>query len=140
MTPSSRGEATQSPVSIELELQRDVQAPALARAATAELADVLTLSRPTAQTLLLLVSEVVTNAVIHSKGAHEQPIMLAASADKEAIHVAVTDAGPGFIPRQRDPSSINDGYGLYLLEKAASRWGVESRGATTVWFELPRSG
>ncbi len=43
------------------------------------------------------------------------------------------------MPRPRDPGSTRDGYGLYLLEKVATRWGVDSAGDTKVWFELPRS-
>lgn len=40
--------------------------------------------------------------------------------------------------RRREPDSLSDGYGLYLLDKAASSWGVERTGGTTVWFELVR--
>jgi hypothetical protein len=50
--------------------------------------------------------------------------------------VSVTDAGEGFVPSRRDPARVEGGYGLYLLEKAASRWGVDAGSPTTVWFEL----
>ena len=42
------------------------------------------------------------------------------------------------MPRQRDPASINDGYGLYLVDQSASCWGVEAGAPTSVWFELTR--
>ena len=64
---------------------------------------------------------------------------LVATANEQAVRVAVTDSGEGFTPRSRDPDRLEDGYGLYLLEKAASSWGVESSGGTTVWFELDRA-
>ena len=104
-----------------LELQRNVEAPGIARAAMAD------------------VSEVVSNAVLHSSAPASSTITLTASVSMEAVRVSVTDAGGGFVPRERDPASINDGYGLYLVDKAARRWGVDSTQHTSVWFELPRS-
>jgi anti-sigma regulatory factor (Ser/Thr protein kinase) len=121
-----------------LELARNVEAPGIARAAMSDVSEELGLSGPNFQTLVLLVSEVVSNAVLHSSGPANASITLTASVSTEAVRVSVTDAGGGFVPRERDPASIHDGYGLYLVDKAASRWGVDSTGATSVWFELPR--
>jgi anti-sigma regulatory factor (Ser/Thr protein kinase) len=123
-----------------LELARTVQAPGIARAAVSRQCDRLELDASLAQSLILLVSEVVSNAVRHSAGHAEAPIELVAKFGAERIRVTVTDAGEGFVPRPRDPGSTRDGYGLYLLEKVATRWGVESQGDTKVWFELPRGG
>ena len=89
--------------------------------------------------LVLLVSEVVSNAVRHSSGSPDAKIRLVATATEQAVRIAVTDSGEGFTPRPRDPDRLEDGYGLYLLEKAASNWGVENSGGTTVWFELDRA-
>jgi anti-sigma regulatory factor (Ser/Thr protein kinase) len=124
---------------VELELKRTVQAPALARAAVSRRCEELELDGSLAQSLILLVSEVVSNAVRHSAGDPAASIELVASFGAETIRVTVTDAGKGFTPRPRDPGRTHDGYGLYLLEKVAARWGVESRGDTKVWFELPRA-
>jgi anti-sigma regulatory factor (Ser/Thr protein kinase) len=90
------------------------------------------------QTVVLLVSEVVSNAVRHSDAPSHTPIDLEASVTRDWVRVVVADGGGGFTPRRRDPSRLSDGYGLYLLEKATSGWGVEAAGGTTVWFELPR--
>ncbi len=124
---------------LELSLQRDVQAPALARAEIAKSSRELELGGSLCQSLILLVSEVVSNAVRHSNGDPQVPIKLVASFGEQTIRVAVTDAGSGFTPRPRDPTRTHDGYGLYLLEKVATRWDVESHGGTRVWFELPRA-
>jgi anti-sigma regulatory factor (Ser/Thr protein kinase) len=124
---------------VKLELARTVNAPGEARAAVAQRCEQLDLDVSLAQSLILLVSEVVSNAVRHSSGHPDSSIQLVASFDAQRIRVAVTDAGEGFVPRPRDPGSTRDGYGLYLLEKVATRWGVESDGDTKVWFELPRS-
>jgi anti-sigma regulatory factor (Ser/Thr protein kinase) len=131
--------SAQSP-RLTLRLQRTVHAPARARAAVMRRCEPLGLDAPLAQSLILLVSEVVSNAVRHSEADAAAPIELVVRVDDEKIHVSVTDAGNGFVPRPRDPASTSDGYGLYLLEKVAARWGVESNGDTKVWFELPRRG
>jgi anti-sigma regulatory factor (Ser/Thr protein kinase) len=124
------------PHSLELQLQRDVRAPALARTAVSQQLAQLGIDGTVGQTAILLVSEVVSNAVRHSNGPAEAEITLTSTVDDGSLRVAVTDAGSGFTPRPRDPDKAGEGYGLHLLEKAARNWGVESDGATTVWFEL----
>jgi anti-sigma regulatory factor (Ser/Thr protein kinase) len=141
MMPASRNydeEMGLSPA-LELGLQRDVEAPAIARAAMAGLCDDLHLDRALRQTLVLLVSEVVSNAVLHSDGPSDGAITIAAKVSKDTIRIAVTDGGEGFTPGERDPARVDGGYGLYLLEKTASRWGVDPSPPTSVWFELPRT-
>jgi anti-sigma regulatory factor (Ser/Thr protein kinase) len=125
---------------LELRLERNVQAPALARAEITECCRELGIGGSLCQSLILLVSEVVSNAVRHSSADPGEPVGFEASFGEPAIGVTVTDAGKGFTPRPRDPARTHDGYGLYLLEKVADRWGVDSRGGTKVWFELAREG
>lgn len=127
-----------SPGSLRLELQRDVQAPGIARAAVAEQLFAMGVDGSFGQTVVLLVSEVVSNAVRHSAGPEDAAIALEATVTDQSVRVAVTDAGDGFTPRKRDPERLGEGYGLYLLEKAATSWGVAREGGTTVWFELDR--
>lgn len=128
------------PAPVELSLARGVEAPATARSAVGSLAAELELSRQVAHTLVLLVSEVVSNAVLHSSGPDDAPIGLSAGVDDDVVRVTVTDAGEGFIPTERDPNRIEGGYGLYLVAKAASSWGVEPGPPTGVWFEMPLEG
>ncbi len=127
---------------LRLTLERTVQAPALARAHVSECCRELGIDGSLCQSLILLVSEVVSNAVRHSRADPQEPVGFLASFGERAIRVTVTDAGSGFTPRPRDPARTHDGYGLYLLEKVADRWGVDSRAGTKVWFELarPQSG
>jgi anti-sigma regulatory factor (Ser/Thr protein kinase) len=134
----ARTESEASAPRIGLQLERTVHAPARARAIVAHRCEQLGLDGSLSQSLILLVSEAVTNAVRHSLADLGLPIELVVDFGENTIRVAVTDAGNGFTPRPRDPT--RDGYGLYLLEKVATRWGVESRGNTEVWFELPRGG
>jgi anti-sigma regulatory factor (Ser/Thr protein kinase) len=127
--------ATTPQLNLELELQRTVEAPAMARRVVSNACNGLDLSGSEQQTLMLLVSELVSNAVLHSSGPTDAPLLLAATAGENVVRIAVTDAGRGFTPGPRDQRT-GRGYGLYLLDRAASRWGSDRAGGTRVWFEL----
>jgi anti-sigma regulatory factor (Ser/Thr protein kinase) len=90
-------------------------------------------------TLRLLVTELITNAVRHA-GGHEW-VELDIELYVNAVHVAVTDRGPGFTPPEC-PQPHGDrpgGWGLCLVDRLSNRWGVLLDGATRVWFELDRA-
>lgn len=123
---------------LRVSLEQSNHAPALARAAITGFSDGGEIPPTTLATLLLLVSEVVTNAVIHSKAPGPSEILLCARLnDDGAVRVEITDAGGGFTPVPRDPDRPGGGYGLFLVEREAERWGVDREGGTRVWFELP---
>ena len=122
---------------LRLQLERNNEAPALARAAVVGFCQDRELSPSTIATLTLLTSEVVTNAVIHPEVAPPGHIGLHVRISHGTVRIEVSDAGSGFVPRPRDPDRLEGGYGLYLLDKAANRWGVQNDPNTTVWFELP---
>jgi two-component sensor histidine kinase len=85
-------------------------------------------------TVSLLATELVTNSVRHVEGDRE--IRLDALLAEGYARIEVTDRGAGFDPEVRHTVS---GFGLRLVDKLASSWGVERRGgATTVWFEVDR--
>lgn len=121
---------------LRVELKSDLDAPALARAAVNGFLRGADMQSTTLATLTLLVSEIVTNAVIHPDVAPADKIDLYARVARGLVRVEVTNRGRGFTPTPRDPAQIGGGYGLYLLDKASSRWGVEVHQHTTVWFEL----
>jgi two-component sensor histidine kinase len=89
-----------------------------------------------AQSLRLIVSELVTNALRH--GRDGERIDLAVTPKTEFLCVQVTDDGPGLAPRPRalDTEDVG-GFGLFFVEQLTRRWGVtrENR-RTRVWFEL----
>jgi anti-sigma regulatory factor (Ser/Thr protein kinase) len=111
-----------------------VETPALARH---ELESWLPASLPESErgALRLLVSELVTNSVRHVTGSH-QPVNLAVRIARGTIRVEVHDGGSGFTPGTPQPRGADGGFGLFLVERMASRWGVETREGTRVWFEL----
>ena len=89
-----------------------------------------------AQSLRLIVSELVTNALRH--GAEGERIDLAVTPKPEFLCVQVTDDGPGLAPRPRAMETDEEGgFGLFFVEQLTRRWGVtrENR-RTRVWFEL----
>jgi anti-sigma regulatory factor (Ser/Thr protein kinase) len=92
-------------------------------------------------TLLLLVSELVSNSVRHAGLREDEPIRLIARCDDERARVEVCDAGrSGRVPGKRTPTFGElkpGGLGLMLVDEMADRWGVDSNGqGTCVWFEL----
>lgn len=85
----------------------------------------------------LLVSELVTNSVRHADMPPPGTVSLDVSLDASVIHVEVRDGGSGFEPQRRRPGqSKAGGWGLYLVERLADRWGVMRNNFTRVWFEI----
>jgi serine/threonine-protein kinase RsbW len=91
-------------------------------------------------TLLLLVSELVSNSVRHAGLREDERIRLRARSDLRCAYVEVCDAGrSGDIPAKRPDSDVLEpgGLGLMLVDEMADRWGVaRSDDETCVWFEL----
>lgn len=86
-------------------------------------------------TVILLATEVVTNAVRHAGMVSGQRIVLLAHLDDDFARVEVYDAGRGFAADVRHDA---DGFGLRMVDKLATRWGTEEREGFMVWFEVDR--
>lgn len=91
------------------------------------------------ENLRLLVSEVVTNSIRYGPVRSDRGcIELTVHANPEALVVEVEDPGNGFRPDVRPPEpEQTSGWGLFLVDRLASRWGVSDNNRTKVWFELP---
>ena len=97
------------------------------------------LSPNAADSVLLMTSEVVTNALRHGRPQPSQEIVLRVERRPHNVHIEVVNDGPVFVPEP--PFQPNDerdgGYGLYLVDRLSSAWGVEPEGERTkVWFEV----
>jgi anti-sigma regulatory factor (Ser/Thr protein kinase) len=83
--------------------------------------------------VVLLVSELATNAVLHARS--EFGISLSHEGDR--VRVEVSDGNsrlPSFVTV---PHDANSGRGLLLLQTVSGSWGVESHGnGKTIWFEM----
>jgi anti-sigma regulatory factor (Ser/Thr protein kinase) len=89
----------------------------------------------------LLVSELVTNIVLHTP--EDSPF---AAADMrvrlygDRVRVEVRDDGPGFVPKPRtNGQDAGSGWGLHLVDELADHWGVEPGLQNCVWFEVGRT-
>ena len=124
------------PAMLAVDLETTSEAPGAARAAIVEFCQDREIASSPIATVMLLVSEVVTNAVVHPDVPRSSTIELAARVEERLIRVEVTDQGSGFVPTPRDPSRTAGGFGLYLLEKESRDWGVLQKNGTCVWFEV----
>lgn len=114
---------------LRLRLSPDVDAPAAARRALRTLP-----LGETANDVLLLASELVTNAVLHAGLSADQVIELDADCEAGgATRVTVRDHGRGF-----QPGGPANGNGLLMMAALTPDWGVAQDGETRVWFEVRR--
>jgi len=94
---------------------------------------------PVLDVAVLLTSEIVTNAVMHSNsccaGGTVRLIMIEIG---EGIRVEVADDGSGLsAPVVKGDLYASDGHGLFLVQSLAHQWGyVRDEGGTIVWFWL----
>jgi anti-sigma regulatory factor (Ser/Thr protein kinase) len=110
------------------------RAPACARRAVRAFA-IGSVSAETADTAELLASELVTNAVVHGRGA----VTVLMEYDADGLGVTVCDDEPA-LPVLPDPDPLSlGGRGLHLVAALSDAWGVDpSTGGPgkSVWFRL----
>lgn len=86
-------------------------------------------------TVDLLATELIANSVRHAGLLPDQQILFAARFAGDFVRVEVHDPGPGFDP---DGALGGKGFGLRMVDKLATRWGVEDANGVRVWFEVDR--
>jgi anti-sigma regulatory factor (Ser/Thr protein kinase) len=85
---------------------------------------------------LLVVSELVTNALRHGDGKIEARV----SVDRAGVALFVSDDGRDLPAVRRGDVSASGGLGLQIVDRLASRWGVTPRAdGKTVWVVLADS-
>ena len=90
----------------------------------------------TIQDVNLLVSELVTNSVKHASLMSDDAIEVDANPTQDGIRVEVTNPGRGELTNKVQRRNAESGWGLLLVTKIASRWGVTTNGSTLIWFEI----
>ena len=112
--------------------------PAHVRDARRFLATILD-GHPKAGDSLLCLSELATNAVVHSRSRHPGgSFTVRVHLDSRHLRVEVCDqGGPWHAPTQANVDE-EKGRGLQIVRQVATRWGCEghSRTGWTVWFEI----
>ncbi|GAA1925212.1 hypothetical protein GCM10009716_36800 [Streptomyces sodiiphilus] len=90
-----------------------------------------------ADDVALIVSELTTNAIVHSGGTE---ITLSLDIDNDVLHIAVRDGMPGRPAARAPDDDEENGRGLQLVRWIAGErhgaWGTSDEGATT-WCDLP---
>ena len=115
--------------------------PAAAARTREQLTDALADAMPADRfhDLLLLTTELVTNAVLHAGVGEDRSFDLAVAMVPGCVRVTVTDPGGPTSPRvQEIDLGAPGGMGLFLVEQLSDRWGADEAGesGTRVWFEL----
>ena len=120
---------------LDLLLPPDPTSPRVARAAvTPVLAE--RLPPDALDRLVLLVSELVTNAVRHACTPAELRIWI----NDQLVLVKVCDGSPAAPQVRLQAPDATSGRGMFLVQRLATRWGIEAKDpGKCVWFELPTS-
>jgi anti-sigma regulatory factor (Ser/Thr protein kinase) len=134
-----RSEINEADPLFDVRLSPDRAAAARARAALDEIRQ--RLSQAAYDDARLMVSEIVTNSLRHAGLSAGQPIRLLGHLRGRRLRVEVFDAGAGFVPEERGSDVAEDtGWGLYIVRRLATDWGVTTDGETKVWFEVDAEG
>ncbi|MDQ3934130.1 MAG: ATP-binding protein [Actinomycetota bacterium] len=113
-------------------LEPTPRAPARAR----ELVRALPADEETRRKVELIVSELVTNSVIHTGVSPTERLRLRLRCERSGVSGEVCDPGKGFDWENAEPDlSEPGGLGLMVVDQLALNWGVHRDGETCVWFE-----
>jgi anti-sigma regulatory factor (Ser/Thr protein kinase) len=114
------------------------EAPGLARQAVHK-AIGSRLDEEESELIEVLVSELVSNAIAHAGLSAQDRVVLHLALVPERVRVEVCDGGAGFTRAELGkPRSRPGGYGLTMVDRGASRWGISSNDGACVWFEIDR--
>ena len=123
----------------EFEIAGGPRAPLSARAKVSESLDA-SLERPVVDNVRLLVSELVTNCVLHGGADDGMTIRVRSSVAHGSVRTEVCHDGPSFAGPNATPDLDSPGgLGLFLVEQMSEAWGIAGTDETCVWFELGRA-
>lgn len=91
--------------------------------------------------VMLVASELVTNAVVHSGCDARDSVSVRVSQSDSAISISVRDPGlsAGEAKIRADGRGEVEGWGLMLVEQLSNRWGTKRNGSYLVWAQLDRA-
>jgi anti-sigma regulatory factor (Ser/Thr protein kinase) len=94
---------------------------------------------PEADEALLCLSELATNATLHSRSHDGGHYTVRVELHSQHLRVAVHDQGGPWTPPGEDDE--HHGRGLLIVSRLASSWGRDGHAVVgwTVWFEMDRS-
>jgi anti-sigma regulatory factor (Ser/Thr protein kinase) len=122
--------------SVSLQLPPDARSAQRARAFVGEFCAAAGIAGEVRRTASLLVSELVTNAIVHARTTAAVEIRFDA---RRVVRIAVSDDSPSRPAVDLHPGArAEGGRGMLIVSTLAARWGVETAaaGGKSVWFEL----
>lgn len=121
-------------VLLRLELRCDERAPRVVRASLSSLDEI----EECAQDLLLISSELVSNAVLHSGCSTQDLLDVSLARCERGYRLSVVD--PGHSQSSAEPAPPRPagagGLGMRIVEKLAARWGQSRGRGYQVWAEV----
>jgi anti-sigma regulatory factor (Ser/Thr protein kinase) len=127
------------PASWSFELQGGAGAPAVARAAVGRVLSGR-LPENARRNVLLLVSETVSNSVLHGGAGAAQTVELSITVRRDHVRVEVADPIGGFEAPQYPADPLGEsGRGLPLVHSLSRTWGIDGPPGGHVWFEMQRA-
>lgn len=118
---------------LRLELGPDPHSPRMARTRVRELLGELGVARSVVEDTELLVTELVTNSVLHARTS----VVLEVEVGNDRIDVAVTDRSDRSLIRKSPSPDAATGRGINILDSIAPDWSVSHHdGGKTVRFSL----
>jgi anti-sigma regulatory factor (Ser/Thr protein kinase) len=127
---------TQQQERIDLKLTPESEVSLTARRALDGLANLLPPAK--LEDVRLVVSELVTNSVLHAGLSPKDRIRVVVAVRDGAVRGEMQDPGSGFgVPSKPQPRpDFSGGWGLPIVDRISDRWGVERDGMMSVWFEI----
>jgi signal transduction histidine kinase len=124
---------------VRIGLRPSPETPARARDAARDLL-VEVLSAAQLADVLLLLSELVTNAIRHPVPRVGEEVTVHVAVAPGCVRGEVCDCGPGFDAEALQPPLVGvpGGRGLQIVDHVASRWGSCREELHCIWFELDR--
>lgn len=127
---------------LDFDFPSNLEAPGQARRSTVEATSHL--PQGLIESVQLLISELVTNAVNHPVVQPLGSIHLRLELGLSMVRVEVSDSGLGFDPLlasvQMPGRDSHHGRGVPIVDLVSDRWGVDRSSCNTVWFEMDFAG
>lgn len=86
--------------------------------------------------VMLVASELVTNAVLHSGCSDDHLIQVDVERRAQRLLITVRDPGLSGTEAQGRPGGVDGGWGLLIVDELAQRWGAERADGYCVWAEV----
>jgi anti-sigma regulatory factor (Ser/Thr protein kinase) len=121
---------------VDLRLAPEPEVVTTARHALDRLANLLPAEK--LEDVRLVVSELVTNSILHAELSPDEQISLTVTVTAGSVRGRVCDPGAGFeVPSEPCPRpDMSGGWGLPIVETISDRWGIERDRHACVWFEI----